>query len=97
MYVRSILLASFIFLFTLNFVQMGPGVDEVCIFVEQSETTESEAFKGKSSPLNNSFVKSFHINDISQNKAIKYYGLRPQAFLEIRHAQVYLLDNSFLC
>ncbi len=96
MWVRSIFLALFIFLFTLNLVQMDPCA-EAWIFEEKKETTESESPKGEFSPLEHSFVRHSRISDDSQSKALGYCGLRPYALIEILHAPVYLLDTSFRC
>ena len=96
MCVRSIFLALFIFLFTLNLVQMDPGA-EAWVFEEKRERTESESRKGEFSPLEDSFVHYSCISDDSQSKALGYCGLWPHAFIEIRHAPVYVLDTSFRC
>jgi hypothetical protein len=75
---------------------MDYGV-KACLFAEQSETAENDSLKQVPSPLEDGFVRSLRTTDVSQNKALEDYGFRPQPFIEIRQAQVYLLDTSFLC
>jgi hypothetical protein len=96
MYIRSILLASFIFVLTLTFVQLDSWV-EACVLTEQSETTESNPLNEEPSLFEDSFVRSFRTNDVSQNKALGCYDFQPNAFVEIRPEKVYLLDTCFLC
>jgi hypothetical protein len=97
---RSIFLALFIFLFTLNFTLRSVQLDtwaQTVVLQPQKKMTHNGSSKAEFSPLKDGFVRHCLTTSDSKSEAPWSYLLRPLAVIEIRHAPVYLLDACLRC